>query len=254
MPSYAAALAACAVLAVAAAASGPSSAAEIEPRLTIVAPDPSVRTVALTLDACSGATDHRILDTLVAEQIPSTIFVTHRWLKRNPEAIKVLLAHPELFEIENHGDQHIPAVTDAPAVFGLKTAGSLDAVRAEVHGGAAAIEAATRTQPVWYRDATARYSRDAIDAIRADGYRVAGYSLNADMGASLMGPLVERRVAAATSGDVIIAHINQPGRASGEGLANGVRALKSAGVRFVRLKDVETVGGDGGAAPGLTPR
>lgn len=241
--------AACAVFVAASLASLPAVAADVEPRLTIVTSDAAVRTVALTLDACSGATDHRILDMLVAEAIPSTIFVTHRWLKRNPEALKTLLAHPDLFEIENHGDQHIPAVTDVSTVFGLKTAGSLDAVRSEVDGGAKAIVAAGLPKPRWYRDATARYSRDAIDAIKADGYQIAGYSLNADMGASLMGPLVARRVAAAKSGDVIIAHINQPGRASGEGLAQGVRSLKAAGVRFVRLNDVETKGGDGLAEP-----
>lgn len=245
MPSNAHGLAVCAVLAAATLASVPASASDIEPRLTIVSPDPSVRTVALTLDACSGATDHRILDVLVDESIPATIFVTHRWLKRNPDALKTMLDHPDLFEIENHGDRHIPAVTDVSTVFGLETAGSVDAVRSEVDGGATAIEAAGAPKPHWYRDATARYSRDAIDAIKADGYAIAGYSLNADMGASLMGPLVARRVEAAKSGDVIIAHVNQPGRASGEGLAQGVRALKTAGVRFVRLNDVETEGGDG---------
>lgn len=215
-------------------------AAEVEPRLTLVAPDAAVRTVALTLDACSGATDHRVLDLLVAERIPATLFVTGRWLRRNPEAVKVLLANADLFEIENHGAEHVPAVTDAPTVFGLKTAGTIDAVRREVGGGAEAIVAAGLAKPRWYRDATARYSRDAIAVIEADGYRVAGYSLNADMGASLMGAMVAKRVAAAKSGDVIIAHMNQPGRAAGEGLAEGVRSLKEAGVRFVRLNEVET--------------
>ena len=58
------------------------------------------------------------------------------------------------------------------------------------------------------------------------------------MGASLLGPLVARRIAAAKSGDVIIAHVNQPGRAAGAGLVEGLQALKAAGVTFVRLNDV----------------
>ncbi|WP_020184406.1 polysaccharide deacetylase family protein [Methylopila sp. 73B] len=222
-----------------------AQAADVEPRLTIVAPDASARTVALTLDACSGATDHRVLDMLVAEAIPATVFVTHRWIRSNPAGLATLKAHPELFEIENHGENHVPAVTDVSRVFGLKTAGSLEAVRAEVAGGAAAVEAATGVRPRWYRDATARYSPDAVAEIKAQGFSIAGYSLNADMGASLMAPTVARRVAAAKSGDVIIAHINQPGRAAGEGLAAGVRALKAAGARFVLLKDVETQSDDG---------
>ena len=36
-----------------------------------------------------------------------------------------------------------------------------------------------------YRDATALYSTDALEHIRGMGYRIAGFSLNADFGASL---------------------------------------------------------------------
>jgi peptidoglycan/xylan/chitin deacetylase (PgdA/CDA1 family) len=97
---------------------------------------------------------------------------------------------------------------------------------------------ASVAKPVWYRDATARYSENGIRIIHEMGYRVAGYSLNADMGASLMAGLVEKRIAAAKDGDVIIAHINQPGRVAGAGVAKGVLALQQKGFRFVRLQDV----------------
>lgn len=69
--------------------------------------------VAITLDACMGKTDFRILNTLVQEKIPATIFVTARWLKHNSDALAILMAHPDLFELENHGENHIPAV-DTP--------------------------------------------------------------------------------------------------------------------------------------------
>jgi hypothetical protein len=39
---------------------------------------------------------------------------------------------------------------------------------------------------------------------------------------------------------VVISHINQPHRASGEGVAQGVLALKRRGVRFVRLDALTT--------------
>src|SRR4051794_28445996 len=69
--------------------------------------------VALTLDASSGRTDNRILSALVDNQIPATIFITARWLKRNGKALAILNAHPELFELENHGARHVPAVDAA---------------------------------------------------------------------------------------------------------------------------------------------
>ncbi|MGF6175564.1 peptidoglycan/xylan/chitin deacetylase (PgdA/CDA1 family) [Ensifer sp. 4252] len=66
--------------------------------------------VALTLDACSGATDMRILGTLIENRIPATIFVTARWLKRNGLVVEVMKAHPDLFEIEDHGAMHLPPI------------------------------------------------------------------------------------------------------------------------------------------------
>ena len=60
-------------------------AADIEPSLRL--PAASGKTVAVTLDACSGRTDMRIVDELIADGIPATLFVTHRWIVRNAEAI-----------------------------------------------------------------------------------------------------------------------------------------------------------------------
>lgn len=210
----------------------PALAGDIEPRMTLPAGD---RGVALTFDACSGAVDDRILDELISDRVPATLFVTHRWLKRNAAAAARLFAHADLFEIENHGENHVPAITDRPTVFGLPTAGSLAAVSQEVTGGAAAVTAVFGRAPVWYRDASARYSRDAVHLIDDLGYRIAGYSLNADVGASLPAAEVSRRIRAAKPGDVIIAHINHPERPAGAGVAEAIKALVARGVRFERL-------------------
>ncbi|MDT9071282.1 hypothetical protein, partial [Escherichia coli] len=87
----------------------------------------------------------------------------------------------------------------------------------------------TGRRPQWYRGATARYTPDALKEIATLGYRVAGYSLNADQGASLGARETARRIGAAKSGDVVIAHINQPGRPAGAGVATGVMALAAEG-------------------------
>lgn len=212
----------------------------VEPQLHIARGGAASPQVALTLDACMGKTDHRILDVLVQNRIPATIFVTGRWIKQNPAAMAVLKANVDLFDIENHGAMHVPAITNEPKMYGIKTAGSLEAVHLEIDGGATAITDAGMSKPVWYRDATARYSTDAIKLATSMGYKIGGYSLNGDQGASLLAPTVERRIAAARDGDVIISHINQPTRSAGEGVARGVLALKAKGMKFVRLKDVET--------------
>ena len=229
---------------------GPSAAASlVEPQLHLAASAAGGRRVALTLDACGGATDRRILDALVENAIPATIFVTTRWLKRNPDAVRLFIDHPDLFEVENHGARHVPAVDEAASIYGLAAAGSTAAVAAEVEGGASGMTALGLPKPRWFRGAAAKYTRSSIVEIRRMGYRVAGYSLNADQGAMLGAASVAKRVAAAKDGDVIIAHVNQPARPAGEGLVRGLLRLKAEGATFVRLADVAETGTDGTASP-----
>lgn len=211
----------------------------LEPGLTIAKGGAKSPQVALTLDACSGALDHRILDVLIAERIPATIFVTKRWLDGNPDGTALMLAHPDLFAFEDHGAAHIPAVIGTEKPYGITPAGTAEAVTAEVLGGAEAIAQRTGAKAQWYRGATALYSPDAIALIGALGFRVAGFSLNGDLGASAPADVAAKRIAGAKDGDVIISHINQPKRASGAGVAEGILALKAKGFRFVLLRDVE---------------
>lgn len=196
------------------------------------------RRVAVTLDACPGHFDHRVADALVAHQIPATIFVTAAWMAQNPEGLGFLLAHRDLFELENHGARHLPAVLGTARVYGLAPAGTPSAITAEIRDGAAAIAKATGRTPSWYRGAAALYSPAAIPLIASLGCKLAGISLVADAGASLPAPVVARRILAARDGDVIQGHINQPRRSSGAGIAAGLVALQAAGAEFVRLDEV----------------
>ena len=209
--------------------------APVEPRMRLANPPPDRLTVALTLDACPGAFDERIAAALVESDIPSTIFVTELWLRRNPAGLAFLLAHRDLFGIENHGERHIPPVLGQRSIFGIPVAGDLATVRREVIEGATAVTAATDGASRWYRGAAGYYSPSAIPAIQDMGFAIAGYSLNADFGASLPARGVADRIAGATNGDVIVAHINQPERPSGPGVVAGVRELQRRGASFLRL-------------------
>lgn len=199
--------------------------------------------VALTFDACSGKTDERILSMLIDNHIPATIFVTARWMKRNAAAMAIFKAHPDLFEIENHGAMHIPAVDRPVSIYGIPAAGSPQAVEAEVAGGAAAI-AGQGVQPHWFRGATAKYSLSSIGQIRQLGFRIAGYSVNGDGGSLLGAAAAEKRIAAASDGDVIIAHINQPTHGAGAGVVKGILDLRAKGYTFVRLNEATEDGSD----------
>jgi peptidoglycan/xylan/chitin deacetylase (PgdA/CDA1 family) len=194
-------------------------------------------TVALTLDACGGRVDSRILAFLIDHNIPATVFATRRWIRRNPEAMATLRAHPDLFDVENHGANHVPAVIGADRlVYGLAGAADLAAVKREVAAGAAAVQAATGNAPHWYRGATGLYDPEAVAAIESMGYGIAGFSINVDRGASLTASAVAARLGKARNGDILIAHLNQPDSGTGEGLATGLQALLARGFRFVALR------------------
>lgn len=217
----------------------------VEPHLRIARSDVKGHArVALTFDACMGKADDRILSVLVRERIPATIFVTARWLKHNPQALQVFLENPDLFELENHGQNHIPAVDKPVSIYGIASAGSPEAVRREVQGGADAMLAAGISPPHWFRGSTAKYDLSSIAQIREMGYRIAGYSVNGDGGSLLGAAVTEKRIAAAKDGDVVISHINQPTHVAGEGVAKAILDLKARGVEFVRLQDVEDTGDD----------
>ena len=151
----------------------------------------------------------------------------------------MLRQYPQLFEIEDHGANHVPAVIGTGrSVYGI--AGNADAskLRDEVLGGAVAIEQAIGATPRWYRGATAKYDEAAIIDIERLGYRIAGFSLNADDGATLSRQAIVARLKAARGGDIIIAHMNKPASDTAEGLAIGLKWMLAEGIRFTNLGDM----------------
>ena len=210
----------------------------IEPKLRLPPSPAGVIRVALTFDACDGHVDRRILDALETGNIPATIFVSGKWLARNPDAFAELLSRPDLFELEDHGAKHLPAIAAPTQIYGLRAAGSVAAVQAEVAGGAQALVVAGGAAPQWFRGAAAEYDAQAMAVIQGMGFEIAGFSRNGDGGASLSERQTAKVIGAAQDGDVILSHINQPGHAAGAGVVEGIAALQARGVVFVRLEDV----------------
>lgn len=196
--------------------------------------------IALTLDACGGKYDADLIEFLIKNHIPATIFATKKWLTRNPQGLAVIKAHLDLFDVEDHGEKHIPAVIGKDrTVYGIPGEPDVIHLRREVVEGAHAVEKATGVAPHWYRAATAEYDAQSVKEIEKLGYKIAGFSVNADNGATLKKLSIEKRLAGVKAGDVIIAHMNKPASDSAEGLAVGLAALSKAGFIFVRLDQVE---------------
>ena len=198
--------------------------------------------IALTLDACSGQFDEDLVAFLVRNRIPTTIFATKKWLDRNPRGVSMLKANLDLFDIEDHGENHIPAVIGkGKRVYGIPGEPDMLHLRREVLEGARAIELATSVPPHWYRGATGEYDQQAADEIRRMGYKIAGFSVNADGGATLSRAAVIDRLRHVKGGDVILAHMNKPSSETAEGMSVGLIELLRRGLVFVRLDQVELV-------------
>ncbi|HKB82076.1 MAG TPA: polysaccharide deacetylase family protein [Burkholderiales bacterium] len=194
------------------------------------------KVVALTLDACGGGFDAELANFLIEHRIQATIFATRRWIRRNPDGLALLTAHADLFEIEDHGANHVPAIIGVDrSVYGLAGVADLKQLRREVSGGADAVKTATGIAPHWYRGATGEYDPEALKTIEAMGYKVAGFSINADNGATLEKRRIVARLMKVRSGDIIIAHLNKPASDTGEGMAEGLQLLLDRGYRFVKL-------------------
>jgi peptidoglycan/xylan/chitin deacetylase (PgdA/CDA1 family) len=227
----------------------------VEPRQRLPRAEPlPPMAVALTLDACGGAFDEALINTLVQRQVAATVFTTARWLRGNPHGLRTLMAHPALFELENHGAEHRPALVGS-TLYGMHGPADVAGVEREIRGGAAAIVATGQPAPRWFRGAGARYDEASLQLIGQLGLRVAGYSLNADDGATASATTVERRLLAAQADDIILAHMNKPAGGTAEGLAAALPALQQRGLQFVKLSQVpKDMALPAAALPAAAPR
>ena len=194
------------------------------------------KVVAMTLDACGGGFDRDLIQLLIDHRVPATIFATKRWLDHNPSGLALIKAHSDLFEVEDHGARHVPAVIGMDRrVYGILGHPDIAHLQAEVTGGAEAVGKATGVAPRWYRAATAEYDPDALTAIADMGFKVAGFSLNVDDGATLDKEAIVIRMRRIKRGDILIAHMNRPNSDTAEALAEILPSLLEQGYRFVKL-------------------
>ncbi len=67
------------------------------------------REIAITFDACPTTLpdeyDEKVIEVLLREKTPATLFLSGRWVEKNLETVKFLAAQPQ-FEIANHTFWH----------------------------------------------------------------------------------------------------------------------------------------------------
>jgi len=198
------------------------------------------KVIALTLDACGSArgkgVDARLMDFLIREQIPATLFINARWIDANPELFRRLAANP-LFEIANHGLRHKPASVNGRTVYGIEGTRDTGELVEEIELNARKIEAITGSRPKLYRSGTAYYDELAVEIAAELRHEVAGFSVLGDAGATYSDTQVKAALLGVVAGDVIICHMNHPESGTGAGIIAAVPEMKRRGFSFVRMSD-----------------
>ncbi|MDH6198252.1 peptidoglycan/xylan/chitin deacetylase (PgdA/CDA1 family) [Mycobacterium frederiksbergense] len=193
---------------------------------------PNGKQIALTFDACDGACDDALLDTLQRNAVPAVLMLNARWLDRHPDRAAQLAGNP-LFEIGNHGTRHVPLSMTGRSAYRIAGTRSADEVVNEVWTNHLRLTALTGRPPTWFRPGTAYYDDVAVDIVHQLGEQPLGFSVNADIGATASAAAVRNNVMSAAPGSIVLAHMNHPASGTHAGIADAIPVMQAAGWQFV---------------------
>lgn len=198
------------------------------------------KVIALTLDACGGnhgsEYDKELIDYLVSNNMPATLFINSRWIDSNMQTFKELSSNP-LFDIENHGTLHKPLSVDGKSAYKIKGTNSQEEALKEVLDNHEKIEKLTGRKPKFFRAGTANYDDISINMLKDLKIKVIGFNINGDAGATFSENMVYKSVTKSQNGSIIICHMNKPRGSTAEGLKKSLPKLISEGYRFVKLEE-----------------
>lgn len=188
--------------------------------------------VALTFDACStldpSRYDQRVVDILVREKVPATLFIGGRWAEEHPDILKNLAANP-LFEIGNHTYSH-PHMADVPP----------ERMRDELARTQKAIVAVTGHAPTLWRPPYGEYSLRTVAEASHQGLTTIEYDLaSGDPDPKLTPEKIAEWVQfKAHPGSIVVMHMNGHGKHTFEALPLVIKGLRAKGYSFVTVSDL----------------
>lgn len=215
-------------LAIALLLGGPAAAAS-EDGLIIEHGPRSSKQVALTFDACpTGRADEydvQVIDILTAEKVPATLFLSGRWVEKNPERAKEL-AGREQFEIGNHAfwHPHMPAKDDARVLAELKRTQDI-------------IRRTTGKRPKYFRPPFGEVDDRVALLVRQAGLVTVQYDIaSGDPDPGLSARRIARSVVEeAQGGSIVVLHMNRKGVRTAEALPLIILGLREKGFELVTV-------------------
>lgn len=198
--------------------------------------------IAFTFDACGGKNadgyDAQLIDFLRKEQIPSTLFITGKWIDANFQTFLTLSKDP-LFEIENHGFNHRPCSVDGESEYGIHGTKDIPDAFDEIEANAEKIEVITGKRPTFFRSATAFTDEACAKIAKQLGITIISFDvLSGDAVPNTPKNIIfEGVMSHVKPGAIVIMHFNRPAWNTFEAMQEIVPALRKQGYTFAKLQD-----------------
>lgn len=188
--------------------------------------------VALTFDACPTGKDdeydERVIEVLIREKVPATLFMSGRWVEKNGERTKFLAGQPQ-FEIANHAfwHPHMLEKDDERIVRELRRTQTI-------------IKKVTGKRPKYFRppfgEVDARLAKLAAQA----GLVTVQYDIaSGDPDPGLSAKRIARAVVnEAKGGSIVVFHMNENGVRTAEALPEIIKVLREKGFELMTVGEI----------------
>lgn len=198
--------------------------------------------VALTFDACGGhggsGYDAALIDLLRRLRVPATLMLNARWVTEN-KSIATELGSDPLFEIQSHGNRHVPLSVTGRSAYGIQGTRSVGEVYDEVTSGTPVVQKIARHNTVRVMRPGTAYCDDVAARIaQVVEQPVLSYSVNADWGATATASQIVQNLVPVKGGDIVISHMNHPEHATAAGYREALPKLLGRGVKFSHVSTV----------------
>jgi peptidoglycan/xylan/chitin deacetylase (PgdA/CDA1 family) len=188
--------------------------------------------IALTFDACptshADEYDSNVIDVLLREQVPATLFLSGRWVERNREHAKFLAGQP-LFELAAHSYSHAHLLNKDDK-----------RVLRELTDTQRIIRNVTGKTPKYFRAPFGEVDERIANLALTAGLTTIQYDLESgDPDPSLSAKRITSVVVRdAKNGSIIVFHMNRNGIKTAEVLPGIIAGLRKRGFRLVTVGEL----------------
>jgi peptidoglycan/xylan/chitin deacetylase (PgdA/CDA1 family) len=188
--------------------------------------------IALTFDACPTSLpdeyDDRVIEILLREKVPATLFLSGRWVEKNQEITKYLASQNE-FEIAAHSywHPHLLEKDDARVIKEMKRTQAI-------------IEKVTGKTPRYFRPPYGEIDERVAKLAKESGLITIQYDIaSGDPDQNLSKErIVQRVLREAKGGSIIVFHMNKKGVHTAEVLPEIINGLRDKGFTLVTVGEM----------------